>query len=163
MAKFQLEDLTGTITAVAFADTWEEVRHKVEEDMVVFVLGQVKQDEEKRELRVAEIFTEEEMLAERVDSLTLALDDEFFDHPEKPARLREILVRHRGRRKIFFRIIEQDQVTTVSSDQDRRIAIGEELITELSGLLPAPAIGFNLLPPPRARRRSYKRRRRQGG
>ena len=163
MAKFQLEDLTGTITAIAFADAWEEARHKVEEDTVVFALGRVRIEEEKRELRVAEIYTEAEMLAERLESLTLTLDDEFFSHPDKPARLRAILERHRGGRKIFFKIVEEDQVTTVSSDQDRRITIGEPLITELSELLPAKSIGFNLLPPPRARRRSYRRNRRQEG
>lgn len=163
MARFTLDDLTGSLPAVVFARVWADVRDAVAADAVLFVQGRL-QRKETLELLVDEVFSPGEMLARRVQSLVLHLEGALADDPARMRRLAAILARYPGERKVFLRVMGEDETTTLLAGSKFRVRVTDPLLDELAAIIGPGGMGFRIAPPgPAAKARPWRKRPREAG
>ena len=121
MARFRLEDLRGSVGVTVFPRTFEECRHKLEEES------------EEPALLLQELMTVEEAIARFAGGIVVALDA--TDGHLLP-RLQETIARHKGARPLFLSITGEDgKSRRVRTGKDWNVAISEQFAREVDSVL----------------------------
>lgn len=134
-ARLQLEDLTGTVSAIAFSQIVEAKREHLVEDQIVWVKGTVDIDEETGvpTILVEDLFslTDEIMEEKQERSLHLKLRKQDMDEGSIQS-LVQIIKSSRGRLRIYFHIEADDAEPVVIRAHDSFcVEWNEELAEQL--------------------------------
>ena len=139
MARFQLEDLDGSVNVTVFPRTYEELREKVEDGAIVVCIGNSDESEEPAML-LDEILEVEEAIARFEGGLVIQVERE--DSGLLP-RLKDVLTQHKGSRTLFFDITGTDgQIRRVRAAGESNVAITAELAHEVDELLGTGRVGL---------------------
>jgi len=139
MARFQLEDLDGSVNVTVFPRTYEELREKVEDGAIVVCIGKSDESEEPAML-LDEILEVEEAIARFEGGLVIQVERE--DSGLLP-RLKDVLTKHKGSRTLFFDITGTDgQIRRVRAAGESNVAITAELAHEVDELLGTGRVGL---------------------
>ena len=102
MARFLLEDLSGSCPTVVFAEAYARLRERIAEDAIVLARGRVDRTGETPGLRLREVERLEARLEGADSGVLIRLAP---GEVELLPRLRETLAAHRGDRAVFFEIV----------------------------------------------------------
>lgn len=134
MARFILEDLTGTVEAVAFSQSYESCKACIADDREVFLKARADLSGEAPELKVSDVIPVEmadEKLAQRayVSLSDAGADDEVL------AGIARIFKKHPGRLPVYFWLDIDLARVEVKAGGDCSIAPSGELLRECAELL----------------------------
>jgi DNA polymerase-3 subunit alpha len=133
MARFQLEDLEGSVGVTCFPRAWERVRGVVADDSVVIVRGKVDDRSEGAALLAEEVWTVEETLKRFDGSIWVYLTPEDQGLLE---RFFQLLAKHRGGRPLYLQVLGEDgRVRPVRADARHSLALSAELTRDVDQLL----------------------------
>jgi DNA polymerase-3 subunit alpha len=168
MAFITLEDRTGSIEGVVFADTFAQYADLIEVDRVVFVKATLDRRNESPSLRVQEVIPIEQAAEELAQQVRIIVPD--IDPTTGRQRtyngelesLRQMLNRVPGKAQVYLEVHEANKIVALRTSF--RVRGSEQLAQQVSGILQIP----RLLPPAwpgqaalqRPVRRSHPRRRR---
>jgi len=138
MAKFQLEDLHGSIGATVFSRQYHALQDKIVEDSLVFVKARVDKNSEEPAILVDEIESPATYVRQFVDALVVRLDEQRHSAQDL-TRVRELVDRHPGRHRLIF---ELGPKLRMLADPDFRVDLAEELLEELTDALGPEALSF---------------------
>ncbi|HEV8481692.1 MAG TPA: DNA polymerase III subunit alpha [Candidatus Eisenbacteria bacterium] len=135
MAFLTLEDDTGRVECLAFADLYAEKRPVLEIDRVLWVKARVSRREEgdTPKLVAAEIRSWGEARA-KAFALHVEVQADLFGTGLAP-RLDAILASHAGEIPVYLHVLESDGKRTVLRSRKYRVAAGDALTADLSALL----------------------------
>jgi len=134
MAFVTLEDLSGTVEAVAFPDFYRQNMLELVKDAAVLVKGQVDQTEEAVKLLLAGVqplsaLKEEEKVVE------IAVGEDRLN-PEDLKRLRAIVERHPGQAAVHLRLrLSGNGEVTVAASPKLSVAASPAFLNEVKALL----------------------------
>jgi DNA polymerase-3 subunit alpha len=132
MARFQLEDLEGSVSVTVFPRTYEQYRDRIEDGAVVVCVGKADESDEPAML-LDEVLDIEEAISRFEGGLMIRVDPD--DEGQLP-ELRAILGRHKGGRPLFLQVRGRDgRSRRVRAGKDAGVAISAELATEVDRLL----------------------------
>jgi len=135
MALFKLEDLTGTVNGVAFAETYRKCGRLLDEDAIVFIIGQVDFRREEPSIKANEIIAIDHVEEQLTGSINLRLQAAGLDE-DTLCSLRDILLAHPGPCAVFLEIQTPDKTTAkVRVGSSLFVAATKKLRREVSGLL----------------------------
>jgi DNA polymerase-3 subunit alpha len=133
MARFRLEDLDGGVNVTVFPRAFDQFKHKLAEDAVVIVRAKVEERAEEPALLLDEVLTVDEALARFEGGVVVRIEPE--DSALLPT-LRETLLRHRGRRPVYFQVRGGDgSLRRVRAGPDYRVQITPQLAEQVDRLL----------------------------
>jgi DNA polymerase-3 subunit alpha len=132
MARFKLEDLSGSIPAVCFPRTYEAARHVLAEDALVVVRARLEENAEEPGLIAEEIFSVEDALRRFEGSLLVHLEPE--DEPLLPA-LKHLLQGHPGRAPLWLTVAGRDGAQHRVRVGGLKVALSAELAAQIDHLL----------------------------
>ena len=138
MAKFQLEDLHGSIGATVFSRQYQSLQDKIVEDSLVFVKARVDKNSEEPAILVDEIESPAAYVRQFVDALVIRLDDRQHT-PDDLQRVKELVKEHQGRHRLIFELGTQRRMI---ADSDFRVELAEELLDELTDVLGSESLSF---------------------
>jgi len=141
MARFTLEDLTGSISAVIFSQAYESCKQYIADDREVLVKARVDLQGEEPEVKVSDVIPVEladEKLARRacVNLTAAAADEEILKN------IARIFKKHPGRLPVYFKVDTPVGKVTVAAGSDCRIAPSAELMRECATVLGAGRLEF---------------------
>ncbi len=141
MAMLTLEDATGKIEAVAFAETFAEVEHLLEEDAVLFFRGQIDRRREEPNLLIASVYTREQAVSKLTERVRIVLEPDGDDEvlQQELDELREVLDGQKKKvngsvAEVEFEIHLDDAVVRTSAD-GFRIPVDPSLEAQISQVL----------------------------
>jgi DNA polymerase-3 subunit alpha len=135
MASFQVEDQTGTVRAVAFADAYTKLERLLADgSALLFTAALRPSDAEHVELGVEEATPLEGIEARKASALRILVDLERHAGEDLLERLHALLLRHEGRMPVRLRLVREDwQVELVP---DRVLGVDPKaVLPELTALL----------------------------
>lgn len=141
MARFMLEDLTGSVSMVIFPPQYRESRDLIENDREVLVRGRVDLSKNLPDVKVSEVIAldrADEKMAKRV-VVSLSAAAAGADVLENIAG---ILKKHPGQLPVFFRIETPTAKVLLAAGSAYRVDASQELVRECDGLLGAGHIRF---------------------
>ncbi|NLP11401.1 DNA polymerase III subunit alpha [bacterium] len=104
MAFFKLEDFTGSLEALAFADAYEKHRALIHKDAIVMVLGKIStRESEAPKIIVDEVIALEDARSRFTKSLCLAMNLPDLADTDMDA-IKAVLTRHEGTVPVYFRV-----------------------------------------------------------
>jgi len=107
MARLVIEDLSGTIEAVAFPRTFAKYEEHIKPDNIVFVRGKAERKMERPSIILDEVMPLEEAVWELSGSAVLRFgSDELSD--ELLEVLEEVLAAHKGSKPVYFQVETDD-------------------------------------------------------
>jgi DNA polymerase-3 subunit alpha len=140
MARFVLEDLSGSIACVMFAEDFERDGDLLQTGRLLFLRGYVSHRTGQPSLRVAELFPFDHVRRRFTESLVLSLDREAATEAALE-QVRDLLRRHRGKSHVYLEIPDDDGRTVVlEAGDDLKVRVDEELCAELERLLGEHAV-----------------------
>ncbi|MCP4246661.1 MAG: DNA polymerase III subunit alpha, partial [bacterium] len=135
MGIITLEDLAGSIEAIAFPDVLERLRTELKPDAVVLIRGEVDRRREQPSLRIRDVIPADRAWQHFAEYVVLSLDQEQVEEAALQ-RLLEACSKHRGPRPVFLEIPAQDgQVATVRCSREYSIEIDEPFLRAMAALL----------------------------
>ncbi len=133
MARFRIEDLSGSIATVCFPRTFEACRRAIVEDAVVVVRARLEENSDGPGLVAEDILSFPDALLRFEGSLMLEIEPK--DEPLLP-HLRALLQRHPGRRPVWLSIRGDDGIARrLRLGAGQTVAISLELTAEIDRLL----------------------------
>ncbi|MCD6404991.1 MAG: hypothetical protein J7M19_04130, partial [Planctomycetes bacterium] len=141
MARFTLEDLTGSVSMVIFPPQYRESRDLVENDREVLVRGRVDLSRNLPDVKVSDVTPLEradEKMAKRV-VVSLSAAAAGADVLEGIA---DVLKKHPGQLPVFFRLDTPTAKVLLAAGSAYRVDASQELVRECDGLLGAGHIRF---------------------
>jgi DNA polymerase-3 subunit alpha len=102
MGRFVLEDLTGELPAILFADQYEQFGHLLEDEAVVLVKGVVRERGGDLEMNVDEVVPLKKAARRLLETVDVELDGGLT--PGELQRLRDLLVEHAGDTPLRLRV-----------------------------------------------------------
>jgi DNA polymerase-3 subunit alpha len=135
MASFQVEDQTGTVRAVAFADEFAKLERLLADgSALLFTAALRASDAEHVELSVEEATPLEGIEARKASALRILLDLEHHADDANLERLHAVLLRHEGRMPVRLRLIRGDWQAELVPD--RLLGVdAKAVLPELTALL----------------------------
>jgi len=104
MAFFRLEDFSGSLEALAFADTYEKYRALIHKDAIVMVIGKISTREtEAPKIIVDEVIALEDARSRFTKSLCLAMNLSDLADKDMDA-IKAVLAGHEGTVPVYFRV-----------------------------------------------------------
>jgi len=135
MAHLELEDLNGTIRAIAFSDAWQQYGRLLKEDALVFIVGAVDRANERVTVRVERVTEFSEARDALVGEVRITAQREDLT-VEKVKRLRDICLRHDGNCPLVFEIAMPDHSRIhVQAGRDMAVRASEAFDAEVERLL----------------------------
>jgi DNA polymerase-3 subunit alpha len=133
-AKFKIEDLHGSTSAIIFPRTWEEVSAFVEEDFVGLFHGRLQVNNDEAEMiidRIDPLGSKQEM------RLQGSLEVRLQGHTAPPIdAIQEILGRHAGGNRVRFVVRDAEGRTRfVRAGKEWSVTLSSGLVDELNSLL----------------------------
>ncbi|MHC5063158.1 MAG: DNA polymerase III subunit alpha [Planctomycetota bacterium] len=141
MARFQLEDLHGTVAATVFTRAYEEMREQVVDDAIVLIRGRRDSSGEETAMIVDEVKSGEHVVASEVHGLVLHLDPKEID--ERTLDAIEVSTgKHRGEHRLLFEMAEEDRTYRVRAGSQHNVALSDDLLDELMDLVGQENLSF---------------------
>ena len=134
MARFRLEDLHGAIDVVVFARTFEKVRHKIEDDAIVFVTGRVEKSAEEVGLLCDLVDSADDIASREVKNLVVRLPSA-MPTERLIEGIADAALRSRGDHRLMLEVEENGCLHMVRADSRYSVRIGDELIDDLATLV----------------------------
>jgi DNA polymerase-3 subunit alpha len=132
MARFQLEDLEGSVNVTVFPRTYEEQRERIQDGAVVVCVGKTDESDEPAML-LDEVLDIEQAIARFEGGLMIQVTPD--DEGQLP-ELKQILGRHKGSRPLFLQVRGHDgRSRRVRAGKEATVAISAELANEVDRLL----------------------------
>jgi DNA polymerase-3 subunit alpha len=142
MAVFNLEDLQGTVEAVAFPDTYARHKSLLEDDVAVMVSGTVEIAEDQRKLIVDSVMPLEDAEQARAKEVILSLCAPELDL-RTVERVRDLLRERPGPCPVYLEVTRPHAFRAiVRAGQELRIAPSRDLTLALEGILGKGAVRF---------------------
>jgi DNA polymerase-3 subunit alpha len=138
MGRFVLEDLTGSLPAILFADHYEQFGHQLEDEAVVVLKGIVRDRQGELELTVDEIVPLKKAARRLLRSVDVEVDGELA--VSRLQSLRDVLVEHAGETPLRVRVRLPGWRVEVAPRETFRVRFGPELVGSVEKLLGAGAI-----------------------
>jgi DNA polymerase-3 subunit alpha len=152
MARFVLEDSTGSLPVVLFADTAEQYGRWLQEDAVVVVKGQVKERGSDFELNLEELVVVPDPASRPPEQLWITLP------PQLPAgkivALKDLLIERCGETPVRLRLELPEGTVRIAPGDRFKVAVNPDLVTAVEAIT-GPRSVFKrypaaLAPPPTA-------------
>ncbi len=140
-ASIELEDTGGKLRGVVFSRVFEEAKEWLAEDRVVFVEARLDRSRDEPTLVVNTVIPLEE--AEERLAVRAVLNVSLADVPETDGRfdqLRELVGRHRGDTRLFFRFLAPEGRVEVRAGERFNLKPSRELVESVNGLFGAGAL-----------------------
>ena len=135
MGQFTLEDLEGTVEAVAFPSEWQRISSLVKVDRLVFVRGRLSFRNGEPSVRVNTVIPIEEAHERLTSELVIMLDRDMVDDTLLDA-LRSVLAEHLGSCPLVIQVRLDDQTqATIQAGHDFRVRPSPELAQSLREIL----------------------------
>ncbi len=135
MAQLELEDLTGSIRGVAFADVFQVHHSLLKEDAIVFLLGSVDRANERVTVRIQDVVPISECRERLATAIKLKLQRTGLDR-QILERLRSACERHHGDRPVLLEVIMPDKhCVLIRAGPNVAVRPTEEFSAEVDGLL----------------------------
>jgi DNA polymerase-3 subunit alpha len=135
MASFQVEDQTGTVRAVAFADAYTKLERLLADgSALLFTAALRPSDAEHVELGVEEATPLEGIEARKASALRILVDLERHAGEELLERLHALLLRHEGRMPVRLRLVREDWQAELVPDRVLGVD-AKAVLPELTALL----------------------------
>jgi DNA polymerase-3 subunit alpha len=138
MGRFVLEDLTGSLPAILFADHYEQFGHQLEDEAVVVLKGVVRDRQGEMELTVDEIVPLKRAARKLLRSVEVEVDA--GSGVNDLLRLKELLVEHAGETPLRFWVRVPGWRVEVAPRETFRVRFGAELERVVNELLGEGAI-----------------------
>jgi len=133
MARFQLEDLEGSIGVTCFPRTLEAHRALVQEDQIVLVVGKLDERAEPPGILADEIYSIEDALARFDGGVWIYVTPEDAGHLDA---LGAIVARHRGNKPLSLQVLGEDgRLRVLRASDPRRVKLSAEFAREVDQLL----------------------------
>ncbi len=142
MALFNLEDLEGLVSAIAFSGTVEKFSSLIKSDSLVFVKGRVDLREERPKLIVSEIIPLPEVEERLARAVHIKL---IIKGMEKPALadLKDILLAHPGDCSLYLHLIGAGEEIVALANGQVRVRPNKEMVARVKELLGEDAVYFS--------------------
>ena len=141
MARFQLENLDGTVSGVVFAHVFETVKDTLREDAIVFVSGRVDRSGEDAALLVDSIEPADTVVAREVDGIVVRLQPQRASDSELDS-IASIAQRSPGQQRLLFDIPDGDACFRVRADRRYSVTITHDLLDDLAALVGKDNLSF---------------------
>jgi len=140
MARFTLEDLSGSVDCVVFAEDYEREGPNIKAGRPVFIRGTVSHRMSQPSVRVTDTFTFDQVRPKFTESIALSLEREAANESAFAA-LKELFERSRGRTPVFLEIPDDDGRTVVlETGPGLKVTVTDPLYAALSDLVGEPSI-----------------------
>ena len=137
MGQFTLEDLDGTVEAVAFPSEWKEISSLLNVDRLVFVRGRLSFRNGEPSVRVSAVIPIEEAHERLTSELVIMLERDAIDDALLDA-LRAVIVENLGSCPLVIQVRLDDQrQATIQAGRDFRVRPSPELAQGLREILGA--------------------------
>jgi DNA polymerase-3 subunit alpha len=141
MARVVLEDLDGTVEAVAFPRTFDRYAEEIRADNIVFLRGKAERKMERPSIIIDEIIPLERARWELAGSAVLRFaSDELSD--ELLEALEEVLAAHKGRKPVYFQVRTEEGETVTVQAGSGGISPSDRLHEDLCDLVGDKRIEF---------------------
>jgi DNA polymerase-3 subunit alpha len=140
MAIVKLEDLSGTVEAVCFPDTFEQVSALLENDAILETIGKVDRRNDETQIIVDSLsrdlpdFEPDRQKDEPVVAVRLPGSDDVWDDISLMQRIDTVLRDHEGSTLLEFHLPRGTRVIRLRS-RSRRVEWSDEFREEIEGLL----------------------------
>ncbi|MCC6669687.1 MAG: DNA polymerase III subunit alpha [Planctomycetes bacterium] len=141
MARFQLQDLHGTVAVTCFARVYEQVKARILEDAIVFVRGRVDAQGEDCALLLDEILPAQEVVDREVDALVVRMTAAQVSE-EGLERIREAAESCRGDQRLLFEVDDGDGTYRIRADRRYSVRIGDEVLDRMADLVGPANLSF---------------------
>ena len=136
MAIVGVEDLTGPLECICFAEAYEKIADRLVEDSIVFLIGSVDRRRESPQIIIDDLIPAADAIGQLTGSVKLTLAG--APDPDRLQELAAILRRHRGRCPILFQVTPAsrgDLVAFVRPDAEWAVKPTRQLYEQLSNCL----------------------------
>ena len=132
MCVITLDDAQGSVEVVVFPEAFKQHGHLAEEGQMVLVRGKMERDDESTRILASEIAPIAIVTERLASSVAITLSTPPHDR-ETFMRLWDVLMRHRGDRRVAIELREPDRHLRVKIDLNAQIRVrpSERLISEV--------------------------------
>jgi len=146
MARFTLEDLSGVIQCVMFAEDYERDGRLLESGRPVFLRGFVSHRISEPSIRVAGAFPFDQVRPKFTDSVVISLAREMATESTY-AEIKKILQRSRGKAHVYLEVADDDDRTVVlEAGGDLKVTVQDSLCRDLAQLVGEENVRLNPRP-----------------
>ncbi len=133
MARFRLEDLTGSVGVTCFPRAFDECREKLEDGSVLVVRAKLEEGSDDPALMLEEALTVDQALARFAGSIVVQIEkDDTGSLPE----LRATIERHKGRSPLYLQVRGEDgQTRRLRAGNGIGVTISEQFARDVDRLL----------------------------
>jgi len=140
MAQVEIEDLAGSVRAVAFPEYYEKYASLLKEDNMVFVMGTVDRGSERPGLQIQEVMPLTDAAARVTEKIKISLKREAMD-AKLLDNLQEVLRRHTGERQVYIEVMQADgKRVLIKAGREGCVRPSHEFATDVSRLLGPDAL-----------------------
>ena len=133
MARFLLEDLSGSVSVTVFPRTYEQFRERIEDDRIVVCVAKVEERSDEPALILDEVLDVDEALARFDGGVVIRLEPQ--DRPVLP-KLRELLEGNKGKNRLYLQVLGDDgHLRRVRIGGTTRVAIGADFARDVDAVL----------------------------
>jgi DNA polymerase-3 subunit alpha len=133
MGRFVLEDLTGALPAILFADQYQQFGHLLEDEAVVLIRGVVRERGGDAEMNVDEVVPLKKAARRLLEEVEVEVDGAVS--AGELLRLRDLLVEHAGDTPLRLRVRLPDCRVALAPREGFRVRFGPELVESVEELL----------------------------
>ena len=141
MARFQLEDLEGSLPVKCFSRTYQKVKDLLAEDAIVFATGRVDSASEERALLLDGLELAETVVRTEIGALVVQLAASRVETALLES-IATVIERHRGRQRLILEVDEGDARWRVRTSPDFAVEVSDELVDELANVVGAENLTF---------------------
>ena len=141
MARFQLEDLEGTIAVTCFAKAYQRVKDVLEEDAIVFVTGRIDGEAEEAAILLDELILAQSVVDSEVHSLVLCLEAHQVEDQMLNA-ITDTISEQDGEQRLMVEVKQDEDVFRVRTDARFKVRLTSGLLDRLSDLVGPTNLAF---------------------
>lgn len=142
MCVFMLDDAGGSLEIVVFPEAFKQHGHQVENGRMVLVKGKFERDDESARVLASDIGPIEILRERLARAVAIRLSSPPHDRATFE-KLWDVLVRHKGDRRVAFVIDERARGLRVTADLSGiRVRPSEGLVAEVEGICGAGSVSL---------------------
>ena len=136
MAGMAIEDLEGTLDAVAFANTWNAYSDYLTSGEIVLLEGDISTDSKKKTKQIViNRATPIKDVLKMADTVEIIISEDDVDNQEKLESLHQITKDHKGDKNLVLHLRTSDYGTVVAQSSDEyKIDYNQEVIDKIEEL-----------------------------
>ncbi len=138
MGRFVLEDLTGSVPAILFADPYQQYGHLLEDEAVVVLKGMPQERGSELEVTVDEIVPLKKAVRRLLRSVDVEVDAGLGTR--ELLELRDLLIEHAGETPLRLQIRLPGRRVRVAPRESFKVRFDPELVESVEGLLGENAV-----------------------